>query len=167
MRMHQPANLVSELADGRYLVDSPIQRYGAPWHFIEVGLDKTLNQSFSAGLLQGDKPLGAVLQQAGQDDPNGSFAGIPGQAREQQVNVVAPVEAIRDQVRHEVRPDRQMTGRSAEVALASTKRFALPCDHHWEAASLCENVLQPAFALHRPMEHDQHRRREIRRQCVE
>jgi hypothetical protein len=165
--MHQSADLLGELANRRNFVDRSIEDDGAARHVIEGGLSETLNQRLAAGLLQGDKPLGAVFQQAGQDDANGSSAGVPGQGAEQQVDIVAAVEAIMDQIRHQTWADRQMTVGAAEIAFAWPKLFPLPRDNDWESANLRENMVQLAFALHRPMERDKHRCRKIGRQSVQ
>lgn len=165
--MHQSADLLGELANRRNFIDRSIERDGATRHVIKPGFSEALNQRFAAGLFQGHEPLRAVFQQASQDDANGSSAGVPGQGAEQQVDVVAAVEAIMDQIRHQAWADRQMTVGATEIAFAWPKLFPLPRDNDGERANLRENMVQLAFTLHRPMERDKHRCRKIGRQRVQ
>lgn len=64
-------------------------------------------------------------------------------------------------------PDRQMTRRDAEIALAGEGPFSLPRDDQRKPAYAPENLLQLTFALYRSMQRDEHRCRKVGRQGVE
>lgn len=87
------------------------------------------------------EPEASIFQHPGEDDTNHARSGVLSQRLEQRIDVVRPIEAVRQQIKHRTRPDHQKTLRLAQLTCRALQPLLCPRHDNPHARQSRENLL--------------------------